>query len=136
MHLIDESNRVDHQEPIRPILHPSPYMSSEEFTNHISNNIERFKIISLNCQSINAKFDQLKMYKENCYKSQVNVICLQETWLSEVSDLAPFHLNEYNFISMGKCSSEHGGVAIYLKSRSPTSYYHIQVIITFGMVFL
>ena len=82
LHLIDESNRVDDQEPI--IFHPSPYMSSEEFTNHISNNNESFKIISLNCQSINAKFDQLKIYIENCYKSQVNVICLQETWLSEV----------------------------------------------------
>ena len=113
LHLIDESNRVDDQEPI--IFHPSPYMSSEEFTNHISNNNESFKIISLNCQSINAKFDQLKIYIENCCKSQINVICLQETWLSEVSNLAPFHLNEYNFISMGKCSSEHGGVAISLK---------------------
>ena len=51
-----------------------------------------FCILSLNCQSINAKFDQrnikVQQLKNNGY--EFSAICLQETWLSSDSDTSLF----------------------------------------------
>ena len=38
-------------------------------------------ILSLNCQSINAKFDKLKMFNDYVNdQSPISVICIQESW--------------------------------------------------------
>ena len=53
------------------------------------------------------------MYNSKC-DIKISAICLQETWLSEDSDLSLLHLDGYQLISKGKSCSAHGGVAIYL----------------------
>ena len=72
--------------------------------------------MSLNCQSIDAKFDQLNIKvqqsKSNCY--EFSAICLQETWLSSTS---LFKIRGYNLISQGKMCSSHGGLAIYISEQ-------------------
>ena len=93
----------------------SPYYSNEGLQEIFSNVPNTFKIISLNVQSLNAKFNELKIYIEAICKSDFSAVCIQETWLSDESDLSLLQLNGYNLISKGKSSSQHGGVAIYLK---------------------
>ena len=80
---------------------------------------ENFTVLSLNIQSINAKFDQLKillhLIQENiCH---ISAICLQETWLRHDSNNASFSIENYNLISQGKQCSSHGGLAIYFHEK-------------------
>ena len=64
-------------------------------------------MLSLNIQSINAKFDQLKILLH----------LIQETWLRDDSNNALIYLENYNFISQGKKCSFYGGLAIYLHEK-------------------
>ena len=85
----------------------------------LKNKSDQFSILSLNIQSINAKFDQLRnilegLERQNC---KFSVICLQETWLSEASDISLLLLDNYNFISQDKICSSHEGLAIYLLKK-------------------
>ena len=69
-----------------------------------SANINSFNILSRNCQSINAKIDELKiklkkMKNRNCV---FDAICLQETWLSNDADTSLFKIEGYKLILKGK----------------------------------
>jgi len=113
--LIDLLNENDpeNEDDSPNIFQNSPYYDNERFSSFLSRN-SSFKNLLLNCQSINSKFSELKIYIES-NTSQIHAICLQETWLSDNSDLSLLQLDEYNLISKGKVASIHGGVAIYLK---------------------
>ena len=95
----------------------SPYYDNDEFVSLLDDDkLGSFLILSLNTQSLNAKFSELKSYME-FYKNNnitVSAFCLQETWLSDESDTSLLQLEDYNLISKGKACSAHGGVAIYL----------------------
>ena len=71
-----------------------------------------FSILSLNCQSLNAKFDSLLTLIDELkqHNIEIGVICLQETWLAEDADMIP----NFNFIMQEKHCSQHGGLAIYV----------------------
>ena len=45
------------------------------------------------------------------------MICLQETWLSEASDISLLALANHNLIIQGKICSSHGGLAVYLLKK-------------------
>ena len=79
-----------------------------------------FCILSINCQSINAKCDQVNIkvqqLKGNGY--EFSAFCLQETWLTSDSDTSIFKIDGYNLISQGKMCSSHGGLAIYVSENS------------------
>jgi len=94
----------------------SPYYDNVQFKDFISDHHNKFTVLSLNCQSLHAKYDCLKTYLEmyNSSSSKICAVSLQETWLSADSDVSPFQLDGYNFIHKGKSCSAHGGVAIYL----------------------
>ena len=48
----------------------------------LQNSHNRLSMVSLNCQSINAKFDQLKLFPADINSdSPISVICIQETWV-------------------------------------------------------
>ena len=116
--LIDEnslSNIFDENES-PTFFTSSPYYNNEEFIDVLGSNEGSFTIMSLNIQSLNAKFSELNSYLALYRNSNINVsaFCLQETWLSEHSDTSLLQLDGYNLISKGKVSSLHGGVAIYL----------------------
>ena len=53
--------------------------------------------------------------KSNGYEFDAN--CLQETWLSDDSDITLDQIQGYNLISQGKICSEHGGLAIYVNTK-------------------
>ena len=101
------------------ILKHSPYINNVDFKKLLKETSSNFQILSLNCQSINAKYELLKTYIDYFQESTstLDAICLQETWLSADSDLSLLQLPGYNLISLGKSCSAHGGVCIYLKDN-------------------
>ena len=74
-------------------------------------------IMSLNTQSIRAKFDQLNILLSELYDKELafSVICLHESWLRDEEDITPYLLPGYNVINQGRVCSKHGGLMIYVK---------------------
>ena len=74
------------------IVQMSSYYDDDSLNNLFKDKGNSFCILSLNCQSINAKFDQLNIkiqqLKSNGY--EFSAICLQEAWLSSDSDTSLF----------------------------------------------
>ena len=69
--------------------------------------------------SLNTKFDQLKIYVEllKTHNCEFSIICLQESWLSDISDTSLFQLDGYTMLSQGKICRGHGGLVIYISTR-------------------
>ena len=61
-------------------------------------------IMSLNCQSLNAKFSKIKLMIDLFAESnkQIQVMCLQETWLEDVEllDMGQFYIDNYHFLKV------------------------------------
>ena len=78
--------------------------------------------MSLNCQSINAKFNELQIIVEEINNNALSVICLQESWLKENSDFSLYNLANYKLINQfrTKCS-DHGGLMTYIHDRFDVS---------------
>ena len=115
VNLVNEN--TDEDEIEAPILFThSKYFNNDDFIKVFKDKKDLFLILSLNCQSLNAKFSQLKLYLELFKQSNVTIsaICLQETWLSSQDDISLLQLDDYTLISKGKSCSAHSGVAIYL----------------------
>ena len=80
----------------------SPYKIMEEMPEYLNSEKTDFSIMTLNCQSLNAKFDKIKVllryFKDNGLV--IKCICLQETWIKSnhnniQPDLSAFHLPGY-----------------------------------------
>ena len=98
----------------------SPYYNNYEFMNFLTEKLNSFIVYSLNCQSLNAKYDTLKIHIDNynsLHDCEISAICLQETWLTEESDLRLLQLEGYNLIHLGKSCSAHSGLVIYLNKN-------------------
>jgi hypothetical protein len=111
------NNDNDTGEPI--LFQNSPYYENSEFVDLLTDKKDIFSIYSLNCQSINAKFELLNSHINmyNCNDHKLSAICLQETWLAADSDVSLIQLPDYKLIHKGKSCSAHGGVAIYLQEK-------------------
>ena len=108
----DDDNNVPH------LYQNSYYYDTELMTEVLHIKKDVFNILSLNCQSINAKINNIKLFLESV-SSDINAfdaICLQETWLSADSPTDLVKLDGYNMINQGKSCSHHGGLIIYVKS--------------------
>ena len=76
-------------------------------------------ILSMNCQSLHAKFDYVgllidKFKNNNC---ALQVVCLQESWFSADTDLSLYMIPGYHLISTGRYASNHVGLVIYLNTN-------------------
>ena len=111
-----ESSDLDNDNNEPTMILNSPYYDDTGFSTLFKKKRNSFSIISLNCQSINSKFEQLRLYIEqyNTDDHVISAICLQETWLTADSDLTLLQLEGYNLISSPRSCSAHSGVAIYL----------------------
>ena len=77
------------------IIKHSPYYSESDFHN-LQFRQGNFSIFSLNCQSINAKFDELQLFMDRINRiEEVGVLCLQGTWTSDRDDISFFQLSHY-----------------------------------------
>ena len=109
------------------LIKPSLYYSIDNLPFHTKNH-DRLNILSLNAQSINSKFDSLVTFLEIARKQNVyfHAICLQETWLSDQSDLSLFQIDGYRCFSQGKRCSPHGGLITYINSQLNASVIDIE----------
>ena len=97
------------------MLEHSHYYTHKQFADVCKENDNSLLILSLNTQSIKAKFDQIKIFIKSLENTcKIGAICLQETWLSMGEDLSYLNIENFNFITSGKKCSEHGGLGIYL----------------------
>jgi hypothetical protein len=101
------------------LLQHSAYYDFEPLVEIITQNYKDFKILSLNIQSINAKFDQLCVYLETLNDKGVvfDAICLQETWLSKDDDTSLLQIHGYRLVPQGKICSNKAGLIIYLHEK-------------------
>ena len=71
--------------------------------------------MSLNCQSINAKFGGLQLFINRISKvEEIGVVCLQETWTSENDDIGLFQLPNYKLFHKVKKCCNHGRLIMYM----------------------
>ena len=86
---------------------------SEQFIPHT----KKFSVLSVNIQSINAKFDKLLAVITylNDNNFMFSAICIQESWLKQWQDISLVQIPGYNLINQPKVCREHGGLITYLK---------------------
>ena len=93
----------------------SPYVDIETLKENLYESKSNLSILSINTQSINAKFDEFKIAIEQLsYKLPVHIICVQETWIDSNCNTCMFELPNYQLISRGKYCSNHGGLFTYV----------------------
>ena len=96
-------------------------------------------ILSLNIQSLSSKFSELQtivnhLISQSC---QFDVICLQETWLSENDNYNLYNLNGYKLYrkNLETNCSKHGGLITYInESLNVTNTEVIQNKVTFECI--
>ena len=121
----DLANLIDADEEngeIKVINH-SPYYSLETVPQLLRNPENSFTMLSLNVQSINAKFSQLEIIlaQLSVEKITIDSICIQETWIAPCDELldrvSPFHLEGFELFAQGYSTTSHGGLFIYLNEK-------------------
>ena len=77
----DMENEVD-------LVQSSKYYDDESFKIELNSINNRLCILSLNCQSINAKYEKLKLFLDDVNtQNPISVICIQESWAHEEMDI-------------------------------------------------
>lgn len=72
----------------------------------------QFSIFSRLIHSIQAKFDELKIFVE-IFKRNGYALCNQKTWLVENENVSQLELDGYECISQGRACSSKGRLLIY-----------------------
>ena len=96
----------------------SPYKIFSEIPAYFNGQKNDFCVLTLNCQSLNAKYDKIRsmlhFFRENNFK--IHALCLQETWIKgDNPDLSFFKLPGFEETAvLGASCGSHGGLAIYL----------------------
>ena len=114
-HLLDGDDDTDNT-GLDFIKH-SPYYCEHDYLN-IRFGKGKLGIMSLNCQSINSKFGEFRLFIDRINKVEdIDVVCQQETWTSEKDDVSLFHLPNYKLFYKGKSCSNHGGIFMYVHEQ-------------------
>ena len=108
---------TDDNEELNIIRH-SPYISDDHLLQYRSNKQNGLSIFSLNCQS-SCKNDYIKLLIEkfqlkNC---ALQLVCLQETWVSSDTELSLYMIPGYHLISTSHYASNHGGLIMYFSKQ-------------------
>ena len=100
------------------LFNPSPHYLIEDLPFCLKKE-GHLNIMSLNTQSINAKFDSILALLKIAQLQNVKfrVICIQETWLDDTADLSLFQIDGFNCFTQWKHCSSHGGLITYVDSR-------------------
>lgn len=92
--------------------------------NNNKNNIieEGLSIDHINARSLTANFDEIKMLMQ---KNNTDILCLSETWLSDLNADNQVHIDGYNLFREDYKYNRRGGVAVYVKEElSATKLSH------------
>ena len=103
------------------VIKHSPYYDLNKFKTLVNEKNKIVCILSLNIQSIYAKFDELEAFIEELHNLQykLNVVCLQDCWISNQIYSLNIQLPGYDCITQGKYSSDRGGLIIYVDKKIP-----------------
>ena len=129
-HLLDRNDNDDNEET--PVLQHSPYYSDNQFIDIISKDTG-LSILDMNICNAFTKFDELEIFIRMVNVSNpVSIICLNEYWLSDQSDVSILHLPNYNmFYQVGKCPGHsHCGLITYVHDSFKSEKVHIDQITT------
>ena len=95
----------------------------------------KISMLSLYCQSINAKFDKLKLFLDDVNdQNPISIICIQVTWGHESIQMNYFSLPNYRLINANRRLTAHKGLIIYIhnifefKNSIRNSLLHIHLI--------
>ena len=115
------STFVDSEDEIPNFCH-SRFLYMSEMQSILQNNYSELLILTLNIQSVNAKFNNLYPVINNLASQGLyfGAICLQETWTSNDSDLSLLQLTGYQLIHQihqGSKCTKHSGLIVYLTSN-------------------
>ena len=113
MHLLDVISPDEEDEAI--LFEHSKYFDDLSFKNTLCKQNGKISILSLNCQSINAKFDKLNFFINYINDHiPISVICIQESWGHEEIDMRLFTLPNYKMVNQNRRLSTHGGLITYV----------------------
>ena len=114
-----EDDFSDNNISISEHIMPTKYFNVDDAITKIISKNNDFSFLSMNIQSLNAKFDQLKIliHYLNDRGCEFSAICIQETWFSDFTDTSLYNINGYNLLSQSKICSAHGGLCIYLNIK-------------------
>ncbi len=122
--LQSDEDENENEIQMRIITNSTYYDCNDDFRQSLAKTQNQFSVFSTNIQSIRAKFNEFKFFikilKQNMF--EFNVICIQETWLSDNDDTSCFKIEGYNLIPQGKSCSQKGGLLIYLQDRFVNDY--------------
>ena len=114
------SSSEDSLDEIQNFAH-SPYFDLESIENISFPNSPTFKVLSINIQSIQAKFDAFSGFLQILSDKDIifDAILVQESWLSEVhfarkENIAVFDLPGYTMIPQRRLCCGHGGLITYV----------------------
>ena len=128
--LLNNNLDNDHVSDEPDILQLSSYCDDDSLNTLFTDKADSFSILSLNCQSLNAKFEQIniKIQQLQSKRYEFSAICLQETWLSDDSDISLLQIQGFNLIPQHKLCSAHGGLAIYIRSQFNCKTFNINIL--------
>ena len=92
------------------LIEHSKYYRDIEFEYALQQYNSKMSILSINCQSINAKFDNLLFIDDVLVntKNKISAICVQETWNHEGIDTNCLFLPGYTVINSDRRLTAHG----------------------------
>ena len=99
-------------------LKNSLYYSVEEFFNFQTINEDKLRFMSINCQSLRAKYNGLKYILDTCMEkgAPLHALILQETHLTS-SSTECLEISGYKLINQPARINRFGGLAIYLEEN-------------------
>ena len=118
-HIIQDIDEMNGENEEPELLESSHYFNDEGLKLILSDKTQNINVLSLNCQSIFAKIDEINAFINIQRENGItfHLICLQETWIAENMNTSMLNLIGYQLVSQSKTCSSHGGLAIYLDSR-------------------
>ena len=116
-------NEGSDDDEIELISH-SPYYLPSCLPNHLATGDKSFTVLSLNAQSILAKFTGLQVMLELFASPNIHfhAIYIQESWIHDDSKLPLVELEGYQCFSIKATTSSHGGIITYVDDK-----YDVQI---------
>ena len=113
--IVNEGSDIDEVE----LISYSPYYIPSRLAANLTTRENYFAVLSLNAQSILAKFNGLQAKLELFTAQNIHfpVICIQETWLQDETKLPLVSLDGYKCFHVNASSSSHAGLITYVDDR-------------------
>ena len=117
-HVMQCTNSVTNDtndEVITDPINESYYYTHDQFNLFQTSNVSKFRVLSINCQSLHSKYNELKSILDNCTRqgAPIHAVILQETHLQNDST-ACLAIDGYSLISQPAVINRSGGLAIYI----------------------